>query len=289
MPVSDAELAGALGVAEVGRRPWPYASSLPMEELHVSDPAPRRLLFKDLSPSRDLPRPAFLADPLREIEAYRAVLAPRGLDVPACHAAVSREDRCWLVLELVDAEPLWQRGDLEAWEAAARWLAALHACPPPTAVPRLLRYDAAHLRRRFELATGIPRASAIGERVAARLARVPASFIHGEFYASNVLVQPDGERVRIRPVDWETAGIGPGVLDLAALTSGWAGEARARIERAYRLACPPGRQPDGTDLDHARLLLAAQWVGWSPAWTPPAEHARDWRAEATELIARLAL
>ena len=51
-----------------------------------------------------------------------------------------------------------------------------------------------------------------------RLLALPVGFIHGELYPSNVLV---GERTgRICAVDWEMAGIGPLLLDLAALTSG---------------------------------------------------------------------
>ncbi len=55
------------------------------------------------------------------------------------------------------------------------------------------------------------------ERALARLAGLPAVFVHGEFYASNILVSPG----RVCPVDWEMAGIGPGVLDLAALATAW--------------------------------------------------------------------
>jgi len=289
--VTDAELATVLGAAVVRRRPWPYASSLPMEELELQmeGAGSLRLLFKDLTQSATLPRPAFLADPLREIAAYRDVLGPCGVDAPTCHAAIADEGRAWLFIELVDGEPLWQVGEIEVWEAAARWLAALHAAPPPAA-PHLLRYDAEHLGRRFSLAASIPRAPEIGELVAERLARLPTSFIHGEFYAANVVIQRAAGRVRIRPVDWESAGVGPGVLDLAALTAGsWSETERSRIEDAYLEACPAGRRPDPRDLDHARLLLAAQWVGWSNDWAPPPEHARDWRAEATALIERLEL
>jgi hypothetical protein len=39
----------------------------------------------------------------------------------------------------------------------------------------------------------------------------------------------------------------------------------------------------------ARLHLAVQWLGWSPDWTPPAEHAHDWYAEAVATAETLAL
>lgn len=43
------------------------------------------------------------------------------------------------------------------------------------------------------------------------------------------------------------------------------------------------------DLDRCRLHLALRSLGWSPAWSPPPEHARDWLAEALELAERLDL
>ncbi|MDQ3870623.1 MAG: phosphotransferase, partial [Chloroflexota bacterium] len=154
----------------------------------------------------------------------------------------------------------------------------------------LLDYDVNHLRQRFELASTLPRARTIGARVAEHLAALPRTLIHGEFYASNVLFDRDAATTRVRAVDWETCGIGPGALDLAALTAGsWNESERCRIERAYVDACPPHLRPAKDDLDHARLLLAAQWVGWASEWRPPAEHAHDWRREALTLIEKLGL
>jgi phosphotransferase family enzyme len=286
VPVMTAQIAELLGVERVQRRPWAYASSLPMERIDIADCSP--LLFKDLSQSERLQRPGFLADRRREITAYTEILGALEIDTPAYRASVLDENRAWLILELVDGVPLWQIGELDVWEAAARCLAALHASPPPQ-TPGLLLYDEAHLRRRFELAATLPRKAEIGAQVAERLARLPARFIHGEFYPSNVLVQRESGRVRVRPVDWEMSGLGPGVLDLAALTAGWGDDERARIERAYLDGCPRELQPGSDDLDYARLLLAAQWTGWSPGWSPPPLHRHDWRAIALGLIERLGL
>jgi hypothetical protein len=291
MSVTDAQLAAALGADRVRRRPWPYASSFPIEELQVEGgtSGSRTVLFKDLTRAAELPRPGFVSDPRREIAAYRDVLGPEAIGAPGCYASVIDEERAWLFLELVDGRPLWQIGEIEAWQEAARWLAALHA-RPVTPSHRLLRYDAEHLRRRFSLASGLPRAELIGTAVAERLAAFPVSFIHGEFCASNVLIERNGGPVRVRPVDWETCGTGPGVLDLAALTAGsWPEAARLRIEQAYLDACPARLRPTPEDIDYARLLLAGQWFGWSARWTPPPHHAHDWRAEVVRLTERLAL
>jgi hypothetical protein len=32
-----------------------------------------------------------------------------------------------------------------------------------------------------------------------------------------------------------------------------------------------------------------QWLGWSPDWSPPAEHAHDWLGEALHLADKLGL
>jgi hypothetical protein len=42
-------------------------------------------------------------------------------------------------------------------------------------------------------------------------------------------------------------------------------------------------------LDAAQLHLSLQWLGWSPDWTPPPEHARDWLADALATAERLGL
>jgi aminoglycoside phosphotransferase (APT) family kinase protein len=111
----------------------------------------------------------------------------------------------------------------------------------------------------------------------ARLARLPRTLIHGELYASNVLVSGD----RIAAVDWEMAAIGPGVIDLAALVTGWDPDSQRRIVAAFGEVAPADRAA-------ARLALALQWLGWSARWDAPAEHRCDWLAEAREAASELA-
>jgi len=296
MPVTDAELcaglAAALGrpVGRLVRRPWAYASTVPMEQL--DGPGLPPLLFKDCTPRRRPSRPAFVDDPLREIAAYRTLL--EGLDAPACHGSVVDRDRAWLFLERVDGIPLWEVQGLDAWLATARWLARLHARPAP-AEPRLLRHDARHLRRWARRATSlgggadaVDGLAAAAEVAVERLAAWPATLVHGELYASNVVVQPGPEGARIRVVDWEMAGVGPGVLDLAALVSGsWTPASRGRIVAAYREALPAAAHGFDEALEGARLLVALQWLGWSSTWSPPVEHRHDWMQDVRELVPRV--
>jgi thiamine kinase-like enzyme len=119
--------------------------------------------------------------------------------------------------------------------------------------------------------------------VVERLEALPKTLVHGELYASNVLVGDD----RVCPVDWELAGIGPAVLDVAALTMGWADDERRLLVDVYRSAA--NEPPDEQDVDRAALHLAVQWLGWSDGWTPPPEHAHDWHAALPALMERAGL
>jgi aminoglycoside phosphotransferase (APT) family kinase protein len=325
--VSTCELEKALRTGLVGdrerievreRRPMAYRSTFPLEELRVlrGDADEEWLVWKDLSrrgPTDPVWRvkAGFLHDPTREIAVYRDVLDPSGMSVPRYRGAFVDADcgRNWLFLERIRGEPLWQRDEVAVWRAAARWLARLHSsfAGGTTGISRrLLRYDPHYFRlwlaraRRF---VRWPESLAAGHRdfdwLAARtldalewLSTQPATLVHGEFYPSNVMVETPSGRPRIRPVDWEMAGLGPGLLDLAALTSGaWSSTDREALTRAYREALPVEMRPSAATLrrgvERCRLLLAVQWLGWSQDWTPPTHHAQDWLAVAVQLAADL--
>jgi thiamine kinase-like enzyme len=131
-------------------------------------------------------------------------------------------------------------------------------------------------------------------RVVERLLGLHRTVIHGEFFASNVLIDKVDGRLRVCPVDWEMAALGPGLVDLAGLTSGqWKPEEKEAMAWAYYNALPLKarvRQSWETfcvDLECCRLHQSLQWLGWSAEWTPPPEHAQNWLQEAlrcSELI-----
>src|SRR5262245_38120226 len=97
-------------IAQLHRRPSPYSSSFPVEELDVvlDDGSTLQLVMKDLSAQAmaeqaRLARPEFLYEPRREIQVYRWILpfAPSG---PATwYGAVTNAAirRYWLLLERV--------------------------------------------------------------------------------------------------------------------------------------------------------------------------------------------
>ena len=317
---TDEEILGCLevaGVAGMERRPYAYATSYPLEEVTVQldDGRTLSLILKDLTWERLLAdagrtKPRFLYEPRRCLETYRRVLAERGVGA-RCHGtfADARTGRYWVLIEKVTGVELWQIGDVATWESVARWLAGFHLSFAEEGErvlqrnPYLLTYGPDYLRlwpgRALDAVSGEDRRRLQGmvagyDQVVERLAGVPRSFVHGELYPSNVLVDATEDGVAVWPIDWEMAGVGSPLLDLAALTAGWDGEEQARLVGAYLDELGPapwlGQAGEvGSLLDCCRLHYALQWLGWSGDWTPPPEHARDWVSEALRLGEKLGL
>ncbi len=316
---------GTGGVRIVDRRTHPYQTSCSLEELQVDlpDGTGREILFKDGAPDALVQKargvkPPFLLDPSREGKVYRTLLAPEGMG-PALYGVVDTPEagRHWLFLERSRGVELYQIGNLDTWAEVARWLGRFHRRFERHREARalaergiLVRHDAMLLRRWLTRARGFgsrtekpgspsgslgTRLERAHQRVLRCLLSEPPTLVHGEFYPSNVLVDASSDPVRVIPVDWETAGWGPGLLDLAALVAGdWTETERDRLALAYfqglmepRLA--PVRSPAAfiEALTCARLQLAIQWMGWSPTWSPPPEHVQDWTREADILLERL--
>lgn len=316
--VSDDELRVALenglgeSVAELARRPSRYATSATIEEVdaHMSDGCMLRLLLKDMSPGALLEgarraKPAFLYDPAREIETYRTLLATAKMGTARCYASRtdSNTQTHWLLLERVAGIELYQVGEIERWQRAAAALAALHerlgaqmAALAEGHRPRVVVHDRAYQRSWWERASELGFWGAAPERLLDALADIPSTVIHGDFYASNVLIAHQPGTERVCPVDWEMVAVGPALMDLAALVSGtWDEDERKTIALSYRDALsprcrwPPKPAAFLTALDACRLQVCAQWLGWSDDWDPPAEHAHDWRSEALTLAERVGL
>lgn len=327
-PPSDAELrvaleralagAGLAGPRRIRRRDSEYRTSFPLEELELTleDGIELRLAFKRLEwealePEARLAKPKFLHDPLREPAVYATLLAPAALGPPRYYGSLAEPEagRCWLFVEWVEGRELYQVGERGLWEAAAAWLGTMHRRfgelgHEQGGGARLLDHDEAHYRRWLARARAFARISGQPpsrrrsiawlapryEAATEELLTLPRTVIHGEFYASNVLVTGDPADPRIAPVDWELAARAPGVTDLAALLSGgWSEEDRKAIAAAYRTAAGP-LSPSSRELDLARLQLAVQWLGWAgPAWSPPPGQRQDWLGEALSLAEELDL
>jgi thiamine kinase-like enzyme len=311
-------------ITRIERRPSLYASSFALEELDVEldDGSRLALMLKNLSRramNDDALRvkPDFLFDARREIAVYRHIVEPQNLGAAFFAAHVDpTSDGCWLVIERIDGRELYQVGELDTWTEVARWLGAMHErlagldLEHLTTRARLVVYDAdfyQHWLRRAETALSkappdskVSRAAfdhvrARYDRVIERLEALPVTVIHGEFYASNVLTASEDGRLRVCPVDWEMAGVAPGLIDLAALTLGqWTREHLRTFFSAYLGAMPNGAPSMALDdimeaVDYCQIHLAVQWLGWFSSQPPHPSHARDWLGEAVERVERLRL
>lgn len=307
-------------IVRLERETSAYHSSFPLEELTVwfAEGEPLHLIFKNLNPralstAARAAKPTFLDDPLREIELYRNVLDSHLLGTAICYGSIvdAPAERFWLFLEKVQGRELYQVGEFDIWRQVARWLAHLHFrfadanALPPMAVSRLCRYDAPYYERWLERAISHRDPAAKGNlaeeralllqiakwypQVVRELTALPTWLIHGEFYASNVIVQGTLPSLRVCPVDWERAALGPGLIDLAALVAGDWTELQKRDLALQYLAelktCGiEASQPEEFlhELRLCRLHLAVQWLGWSRNWLPPPEHRQNWLAEAVD-------
>ena len=314
------ESGGRARIASITRRPSEYRTSFVLDEVDIllGNGEVLRLVAKNVARSAltDVARnakPAFLSHPLREIQVYRELLNPSCLGPPRFHGSLIDEasDTYWLFIERLSGAELYQIGEIDIWKQVARWLAHFHArfesddalSRAAAAVP-LIRYDCEFFRtwrdRALAFSSRWPKQAYDRMRwlekrydlVIERLAALPSTVIHGEFYASNVLVEPLPVPTRVAPVDWELAAIGPGLIDLAALTAGsWSEKERLSIANAYFGARDRQKPVDELldDLRLCRLHLAVQWLGWSDSWIPPREHTHDWLSEAIHLAEEMSL
>jgi aminoglycoside phosphotransferase (APT) family kinase protein len=236
----------------LGQAPRRFASRSPTQILSIArdDGTTLSLFVKRLEPEEHPDKRRRDREPL----VYRHLLAARDLPVPRFHESGwdPQSGTYELVLEHVDDWSL-KYHDLEHWMTAARRLAELHAhfAARPAELERadfLLRLD----REYFEAwaARAITAAGAVspdlarhaeralgghGEIVAAVLA-APPTLVHNDLAPKNVIAQTASRPARICIVDWEMAGVGCGLLDLAHLAHGLAPRDARRLRDAYASA-----------------------------------------------------
>jgi hypothetical protein len=286
-------------VVETSRRPSPYASTSPLDEIdaRLETGAVLPLIVKQLGAESC------------EARVYRIVLpcAPDG--TARCYGTITdpATDRGWLCLERIAGLELRHVGSFAMWEQAAGWAARLHRSFSEDAADRmartlnLQRYDERYYRRWVERAVDFARADRPRHRQLLdlagqfdaslpRLLALPRTIIHGELYASNILIAGDAPFARVCPIDWEMAASGPGLFDLAALSAGWGEPEREALAAAYCRASGMSANELPSvlaDLDCCRLHLAFRMLGWRRDWTAPPQHAFDWLGEAARAAARL--
>ncbi|MHC4947369.1 MAG: phosphotransferase family protein [Planctomycetota bacterium] len=211
-----------------------------------------------------------------EADVYRRLLAPMGARTPVLHG-VHEDDagRTWLILEYLEGGVrVHQTKEPGTLALAADWIGRFHAAAGERrSRPEfsfLSSYDAAYYRG-WARRTG-ERARALGHRlpwletlcagfeaVVAALTSGPETIIHGEYYPNNIMLR-DGA---ILPVDWESAALAAGEIDLACLCDKWPGAVQRECVARYRRARWPDRAPADFErrLDAARAYVHCRWLG----------------------------
>ena len=217
-----------------------------------------------------------------EAAVYQNVLLPLKVTKPVFYGShiSSTSGEAMLVIEhLDDALRINKHEEAEAaMTLAARWIGEFHSFNESRIcdTPDLNFYDAKYYlgwaARTAEFAGElhstfpwlVTLCSRFEEIVPLLLVAAP-TVIHGEYYPRNILFR-DGT---IYPVDWESAAIGAGEIDLVTLTEAWPKEVVRECESEYRRARWPSDPPTSFErtLAAARLYLQFRWLGDQPGWT----------------------
>lgn len=289
----DDELAAALrrllpasGATVAARRPNAYTSSSRSEIVTIrTDDGKRRELLVKYDRGRSDPFPSCRHGIDYCARVYQAVVAAAPLRrlVALGTTRIGPTALPALVLEHLDgALRVGEAPEVSGILAAAEWCGCFHRWAEPrrddVELAFLARYDAdfyrvwadAALRRAAEAAALSPwllSVCAAYRDLADVLAAAPPTIIHGEMSPQNVLWR-EGE---IYPIDWESAAIGPGEIDLAALLFGWPEETVGRCTEAYWEARQTSQPADFPERWAAATLYTAL------RWLPPPQGPDDAR------------
>jgi Phosphotransferase enzyme family len=221
-----------------------------------------------------------------EASVYESVVEPSGLPAPRFFGAhVDEEGLAWLLVE-------WITGgvrvdyDPPAMVPAAAWAGLFHRtnAGAESAAPFLKRYGVEYFLAwppralAFTQDLDVPWLGALADRYAELVPLLvdgPQTIVHAEYTVHNVVARlPE-----VYPIDWQSAAVSAGEIDVAALTEAWDPETVAACERAYAAA----RWPDGAPAEFAERLLAARlylhfrWLGDRELMRKPRK--RPWRME----------
>jgi aminoglycoside phosphotransferase (APT) family kinase protein len=255
----------------IERQPNDYASTFPSEVLTLGLADGRRLrLLCKYEAGRSHSAYGHRGGVVYEAAVYRHVLQPLPVSAPKFYGSHAAEGGTWLLIEYVEdgIRASESSAPAAALRLAARWIGGFHAANEArltiAETPFLNTYDggyylqwahrtlqfAGHRRRR------LPWLATLGERfadVVEALSTPPLTVIHGEYGPKNILVRGPA-REDVCPVDWESAAIAMGEIDLTSLIQNWPPEVARECECEYRRA----RWPAGPPADFERRLDLAR-------------------------------
>src|SRR5258706_13457638 len=289
----QSEDVGACSLTLLGREATPYATTFPCEIVtcRIGRGKPRRLFCK-YTAGIDYTGHGHRGGVGHEIATYRHILAQTNKFRPKFYGGYTdlETGQYWLFLEYLGGSlRVGKLNDPATMAQTARWIAQFHVSSQRLLSNERLRflkrYDKEYyvgwISRTVDFAGPNHRKSSWLHRLYERaehflsplLEFVPA-IIHGEYYQHNILFHQG----RICPIDWESAAVGEGLIDLACLTDGW----ESRIADVCTATYVRTRWPEEVPADFERVLKAARlyitvrWLGDDPDFTRSADARRYW-------------
>ena len=263
----------------LGRDPAVYVSTFFNEIVtcRLPDGSVRRLLAKR-GGAHTAPTYGHRGGVPYEARVYRSVLEPLATSAPRFYGSEHDADtgETTLLIDYLENARRLQSVQPPKLPDAARWIGAFHRSNElrvATLRNWITSYDASYylgwMQRTLTLSPELhrPWLQAVSRHFGAlteEIMATPVTIIHGEYYPHNILVHAGV----IAPVDWESAAIAPGEIDLAGLTEGWSDEIQRDCESEYRRA----RWPEGAPLEFERRLgvagmyLLFRWLGDRLEW-----------------------
>ena len=266
------------------REPSPYSTTFPCEVVTCQKPGDHTTeLFCKYSAGVDYTGFGHRGGLAYELAIYRDVLNPIGARVPKFYGGHvdPGSGEAWLALEhLSGALGVGKMHRAGAMTSAASWIGKFHRSTEGHASTTgqhqiktyALSYYLGWVERTLQAAASFPKRlpwlealCAQAEQLFAPLCDGPQCIIHGEYYPHNVLYHQG----RVLPVDWESAVIAAGEIDLASLTENWPAATVRRCTAAYIAERWPTGVPDAfaRRLLAARLYFCFRWLGDYGDWS----------------------
>jgi hypothetical protein len=268
----------------LGREPTPYSTTFPCEIVtcRIGRGKPRRLFCK-YTADINYTGHGHRGGVGYEIATYRNILAATNKFRPRFYGGYtdSETGQYWLFLEYLDGSlRVGKLNDPAAMAKTARWIAHFHITSQGLLSNERLRflktYDKEYylgwIRRAANFANQNHSKSSWfhylcehADDFLSPLLEFAPAIIHGEYYQHNILLHQG----QICPVDWESAAVGEGLIDLASLTDGWENKIADLCTETYvRTRWPEGAPAKfETVLQAARLYMTVRWLGDDPDFT----------------------
>jgi hypothetical protein len=208
-----------------------------------------------------------------ESEVYRSVLAPMKISVPQFRTSYldKTTGETILLIDYIENALRLSKVDRRFLPRAAGWIGKFQRVNERRVRSlggRITCYDAPYYKGWMERALKFWRADhgyfltklrGKWDELVQELMTSRATVIHGEYYPKNILVH----KQVISPIDWETAAIAAGEIDVACLTECWSDQDQQNCVREYSRA----RWPQGPPVEFRRRLAIAEmylqlrWIG----------------------------